>query len=125
GGLLRRLWTLCGAFYKVVNFHGRFAAGVCLFEIDSWIVAVPERYRTIWRDQIVVGFLLVLYPDNGLPRHLLLLRGLHLGHDLLCRLLERLVGLPELGQLVRDRGLIGGLIRVLIVRHGFYRPFRQ
>ena len=48
-----------------------------------------------------------------------------MGHDLLCRLLERLVGLPELGQLVRYRGLIGGLIRVLIVRHGFYRPFRQ
>ena len=48
-----------------------------------------------------------------------------MGHDLLCRLLERLVGLPELGQLVRYRGLIGGLIRVLIVRYGFYRPFRQ
>src|SRR5699024_10590823 len=67
GGLWRGLWALCGALYKVVNFHGRFAAGVRLFEINNRAVAVPECCGTIWRDQIVVGFLLVLYPDNGLP----------------------------------------------------------
>src|SRR5699024_2480908 len=124
-GLLRRLWPLCGAFYKVVNFHGRFAAGVRLFDIDDRIVAVPERYRAIGRNQVVVGFLLVLYPDNGLRHHLLLLLGLYLWLVLLCRLLEMLVGLRELGQLVSCRWLIGRLIRVLLVSYGFYRPLLQ